>query len=246
MRKGLLVCLLATLLAGSAAAADDTMQWGGYGGFEVGAIFIDLRDLNNYLDYFRVMDFPGAVPFFGFQLKTILNQRFHLGAEFNLFSMYQQGVTADAHFAGSTGLLFMGYDALVLPDWRVRPEIGLGGQALRLSLDGYTRAFYDIATPDDADSVEFDKSLVMGKVSITGEWTPTFHRSSNLLFGMACSLTAGAYIPLVEEDWDITAVRSGSDRDLDGEGPDMAPLEAFLSLGIRFGLGIVEDEAEKK
>jgi len=246
MRKCLLICLLVALLAGSAAAAEEPMRWGGYGGFEVGALFIDLRDMNDYLDYFRIMDFSGAVPFFGFQLKTVLNYRFHLGAEFNLFSMYQQGVTADAHFAGSTGLLFMGYDVLALPDWRVRPEIGIGGQALRLSLDGYTGAFHDMVAPDDATSIEFDKNVVMGKVSITTEWTPTFYRGSNLLFGMAYSLTAGAYVPLFEDDWDITAVRDDSDRDLSGEGPDMAPLEAFVSLGIRFGLGIVEGEGEKK
>ncbi|MDP8224144.1 MAG: hypothetical protein P9L99_12350 [Candidatus Lernaella stagnicola] len=239
MRKIVLIAIVVLLVGATTAAADDeVLEWGIYGGFDVGSAFYDLRDFNDYFDDLRVMDFPGVVPLVGGQVYGILGSRFHLGFEGHMFSLYQQGMLADAHLLGYHGNFVFGYDAIARPQWRLRPQIGLGGTAVRLILDGVPGDFGEIDMPEGGNKLTYDKTAVLGRLGVTMEWTPTFYRDGNGLFGMACALTVGMLAPLGEDDWNIVASGSGNDEDVKGDGPDMSLTGGYMLLGIHFGGGI--------
>ena len=238
MRKIGFVFLLLALVAAPATAADEMLEWGVYGGFDVGAAFYDLRDFNDYFDALWINDFPGVVPLAGGQLYMILGSRFHLGFEGQMWSLYQQGALADAHFIGYHGDFVFGYDAIARPNWRLRPQLGLGGTAARVVVDGVNTDYVDIDLPDGCNQVRYDKSAILGRLGVAIEWTPTFYRDGNGLLGMVYSLSVGMLAPLSEDEWEITATGGGEDRDIEADGPDLNLTGGYLLLGVYFGGGI--------
>jgi hypothetical protein len=201
---------------------------------------MDLRKLNDYLDEAGVHDFSSTVPTLGLSLEGVLQERFRLGWEGRMFLAYQQGRWADAHFSGALTSVYFGYDAVVTSNWRVRPEVGIGGSVIALRLDGLTGRFHDIAIPADDDQLDFRKSAVLGRAGVTAEWTPAIYRSGNGLLGMGFAISAGVYAPLTDESWEIVASGPGADQDVRGDGPRARMLAGYASLGVRFGGGITE------
>jgi hypothetical protein len=238
MRKILWVMVL-VLVAAPAAAAEPLVEWGVYGGFDVGAMFLDLREFNDYLDTLRVMDFPGTIPLVGMQVSGVFGRRYHLGFEGKMFSQFQQGVAGDANLIGWLGGFVFGYDVIAHPVWRLRPEVGLGGAAVRLAIDGVETDFNDVEMPRGYREITYDKQFILGRFGLTAEWTPTFYRDGNGLLGLACSVTAGLQMPLSEDGWDVTAIADGREnRDVSAKGPDLNMLGGYLLFGVHFGGGI--------
>jgi hypothetical protein len=239
MRHWLLAVLLVLVLSGS-ALAQDIVTWGVYGGADIRALFFDLRPLNDFLDEAGVKDFTSTVPALGLSLHGVLDSRYHFGIEGSAFTVTKPGHWADAQFTGAFSSLAFGYDAIAQPQFRLRPEIGLGFAVLSLNLDGITGRFHDIEIPDELNRLEFQRTAVAGKLALNIEWTPTFFRNANGLFGQSYTLSVGLYAPLAGDDWETIATGPGPDQDVHGADPDVDFLCGFAALSVRLGGGVTK------
>jgi len=237
------IVALALGLLPVAASAGETGIWGGYGGLSAGAMWMDVGELNDYLDPLRVSDFSATVPMIGLDAYALLGGRVVVGLEGYGFNQTKGGALADASLRGGFGVLYCGYNVVHTNHFRLRPEIGLGGMGTNVQIHNVEWMLTSHRLPSDYDEIMLTQQGYLGTVAVAAEWTPSIMRPSNGRLDLVVSLKAGVRVPLWDEGWEARAISDDDDHDdvdLDMDGPDMPLFAPYVALGIRFGGGITE------
>ena len=250
MRKTAFFLAIMILLSAGPALAAEMVLWGVYGGLSMGAVFLPMENLNEYLAPLRIDDFSPTIPIVGADIYAVLGERLVAGWQGFIFMQHETGERADAQLAGGAGNLYIGLNVYETADLRLRPEFGIGGSLLNLTLneneDRFPRKFHDLTIPAGCNQLFFSRGALEGRVAFTAEWTPAIYQTSNGLLGLAVSLSAGLEAPLLEDDWQIRAhdSREHERSTLTGDGPALHLLAPYVLLGVKFGGGITETDKE--
>lgn len=226
-----------------AALAGETVIWGGYGGLSAGAMWMNVGELNDYLDPLRVSDFSSTIPMIGLDAYALLGGRVVVGLEGYGFNQTKGGALADASLRGGYGVLYCGYNVVHTDNFRLRPEIGLGGMGTNVQIHNVGWMLASHRLSNDYDEILLTQEGYLGTVALAAEWTPSIMRRDNGRLDLVVSLKTGLRVPLWDEGWEARAISDDDDHDdvdLDMDGPDLPMLAPYVALGIRFGGGITE------
>lgn len=245
----ILTGLLLLLSAAAVFAGDEPIEFGGWGGLSIGASYLDLSDLNDFLDPVNFEKISSWRPYVGLAGHAIIFEKIVLGGRGGFSQVNADDNDIELQFNAGWGQFEVGYAVLNGRYGVLAPLLGIGGYGYNLTLDGpLWRLGHGLWEHDNADSIAsggraIDKTP--GKVNlstgglhsfigVTYLYPVRFAQSEEGGFGMFLSgVTVGGTLQLLESGW-----RFDDGDELMG-GPDIPFNTFFAVINIAFGGGTI-------
>ncbi len=249
MKKIVLFALM-IFLASSLAFGDDSITFGGYGGFHFGGLYWDVTKINDYLEPVDMDTLPTVLPAFGGGGHAIIFEKILIGARGSAVSYNLSGNDMSVDVGISYGFLDIGYIVTNNRSWIFAPVAGLGGSTVRLIMDGdisrlglsqYSEKYNprDNSGPLD-DKISMTTSGAIGHLGVVLYHQVRFAQGDGGGFGM--------FLPGLSAGWIFNVSRNGWEIEGENysEGPDFSPIGVYMQLELNFGGGVTGATKEEK
>ena len=238
----LLIFLGVVLLPCVALFADDIESYG-FGGFSIGAQWLDISDLNASLSANGFATFNEPTLTLGFESYYAIKKRFVFGGEFQHFWQEATNSTYVQKLNGYWGFFNFGYSVISksAEGFHLYPMVGLGASRMRLRLTQRdVLDFSDIVTDPRRESYLTKWDFIV-QVSLGIDYTFSFGMEENdgtggLMFG----IRTGYQYSVTDSGWKMSSL------DISG-----SPGVSMSGIFVRFVVGGLgnpnpEDEQERK
>ena len=245
MRKAVFTVILILLAATPALAEFQPMRFGGWGGVSLGVQYLDLSDLNDFLDPVGFDEVSSLRPTIGLSGHAMIFDRILLGGRGSVMRVTAEADDIDMAFTSGWGQVEAGYVMYQGTYGMVAPMIGLGGYGHSLHFEGdvWRMGYGDKPSETDnpriaegldlevLDSFDMHKGGVHGFLGLTYLFPVRFPQDTPGFGVFVPSLTVGGTVDLLNDNW----------RDDDGDhvkgGPDIPFNTFYCVLEIGFGGG---------
>lgn len=238
----LLVFLCVLLLPTVTLFAADIESYG-FGGFSIGAQWLDISDLNALLSANGFATFNEPTLTLGFESYYAMKKRFLFGGEFQLFWQEATNATYVQKLNGYWGFLNFGYSMFSRPaeGFHLYPLVGLGVSRNRLRLtERAVLDFSDIVADPKRESYLTKWDFIL-QASLGVDYTLGFNmEEKDRGGGFMLGIRAGYQHSATDSNWNISSL------DISGD-PGMSMSGFFLRFVIGgLGYGGSYDKQERK
>jgi len=249
MRKFSLMLIFLLGLSASAFAADEAIDFGGYGGFSLGLQYLNVSDLNEMIDDAGFTELSPWRPYIGIHGHGIIFERLLVGLRGGAMRSTGSGDGVDMSFHSGWGQLEFGYLLMNNRYGLFAPLIGIGGFGFTLDFDGPVHAMglgeepvEDPRTGEVTNRGEVLDDLKMSRggahsfIGLTYQYPFRFAGDEHGFAMFVTGATMGATLQMIDSRW------MDEDGDAISGGPDLAFHSFYLVVEIAFGGGAILDE----